>query len=305
MRRLIRRHLAKAALLPLLLASVVLSGCGGDEAPTPTPTPAPEPEDLALQPVLGSSDLAVGTNRLVFALLRPNRELVKAPTAQLSLYYLEGETAVAQSQAEAVFRRWPASPGGVFTAQVEFTRAGVWIVEIAPAGVDAEGEPTRLVFEVMEQSVTPALGVSVPPSHNRTAGDVTALDQLTTDPTPDPDLYEMTIAQALGADQPFVVTFATPAFCSSATCGPQVDVIKELKQALGERASFIHVEIYENPLEMQGDPSKGRVAQVVNEWGLVTEPWTFIVDAQGRLTAKFEGFASYEELEEALKRVLS
>ena len=302
---LIRRHLAKAALLSLLLASVVLSGCGGDEAPTPTPTPTPEPADLALQPVLGSSDLAIGTNRLVFALLKPNRELVKAPTAQLSLYYLEGETAVAQSKAEAVFRRWPAIPGGVFTAQVEFTRVGVWIVEITPAGVDAEGEPTKLVFEVKEQSVTPPLGVSVPPSHNRTAGDVTALDQLTTDPAPDPDLYEMTIAQALGANQPLVVTFATPAFCTSATCGPQVDVIKEMKQSFGQRASFIHVEIYENPLEMQGDPNKGRVAQVVKEWGLITEPWTFIVDAQGRLTAKFEGFASYEELEEALKLVLS
>ena len=40
------------------------------------------------------------------------------------------------------------------------------------------------------------------------------------------------------------------------------------------------------------------------EWGLLTEPFTFVVDAGGRVAAKFEGFVTEGELEAALTAVL-
>ena len=63
------------------------------------------------------------------------------------------------------------------------------------------------------------------------------------------------------------------------------------------------MEIFSNPREMEGDLSKGVVATAVEEWGLPSEPWTFIVDDRGLVAAKFEGFTSYDELDEALTRV--
>ena len=39
-------------------------------------------------------------------------------------------------------------------------------------------------------------------------------------------------------------------------------------------------------------------------WGLPSEPWVFLVDASGRLTAKFEGIVTFEELDEAIKATL-
>ena len=41
----------------------------------------------------------------------------------------------------------------------------------------------------------------------------------------------------------------------------------------------------------------------MEEWGLSTEPWVFVVDAEGRVAAKFEGVLSEEELVEVLDRL--
>jgi hypothetical protein len=43
----------------------------------------------------------------------------------------------------------------------------------------------------------------------------------------------------------------------------------------------------------------------VGEWGLPSEPWLFVVDADGRLVEKFEGSITLEEVSPTLARVLS
>ena len=113
----------------------------------------------------------------------------------------------------------------------------------------------------------------------------------------------MTIADAVASRRPLVVVFATPAFCQTATCGPQVEVVGEIRVKYRGLANFVHVEIFDNPGEIQGDLSKAGPTAAVEEWGLPTEPWTFIVDRNGRIAAKFEGFTTAEEIEEALIKV--
>ena len=41
----------------------------------------------------------------------------------------------------------------------------------------------------------------------------------------------------------------------------------------------------------------------VIEWGLPSEPWVYVVDADGNATARFEGAVSPEELADALDEV--
>ena len=67
------------------------------------------------------------------------------------------------------------------------------------------------------------------------------------------------------------------------------------------------MEIFDNIREMldTGDSSIGRVAQPVEDWGLITEPWTFFVDVNGVVTARFEQFTTFEELSEAADSVLA
>ena len=42
---------------------------------------------------------------------------------------------------------------------------------------------------------------------------------------------------------------------------------------------------------------------VSGEWVLKTEPWVFLIDQQGLVSAKFEAIVSYGELEEALAKI--
>ena len=65
---------------------------------------------------------------------------------------------------------------------------------------------------------------------------------------------------------------------------------------------FIHVEPYE--LEMVDgalrpvlSPENLPISVTATmEWGLPTEPYIFVVDGTGKVTAKFEGIASVDEL---------
>ena len=53
------------------------------------------------------------------------------------------------------------------------------------------------------------------------------------------------------------------------------------------------------------------LTEAVHEWGLsaipgwFNESWTFVLDSDGRVVQRFEGFATLEELEEALQAVLA
>jgi hypothetical protein len=42
----------------------------------------------------------------------------------------------------------------------------------------------------------------------------------------------------------------------------------------------------------------------MRQWGLRSEPWTFVVGRDGRVKAKFEGSVSVQELESAVRRLL-
>src|SRR3990172_4175034 len=120
--------------------------------------------------------------------------------------------------------------------------------------VDAEGRvitlPTARVWVAESLEAAPFLA--------STGGD---LSKLTTRTPPDESLLEYSIADSLRAKAPFVVTFSTPKFCSSRTCGPVVDVVEEVAGRFeGGDVRFIHVEVYAG-----NDPAKG-LNRWMHEW---------------------------------------
>ena len=160
-------------------------------------------------------------------------------------------------------------------------------------------------IEVKETSATPAVGSPAPRSESKTALDAARLTDITTDPKPDPDLYRLSVAEALNGSEPLLVTFATPAYCRTATCGPQMNIVKELKDKYSDRMNFIHVEVYDNPAEIREQGiGAARTAPALAEWGLPSEPWTFVVDGDGIVRAKYEGFVDSDELEIAIASLL-
>ena len=97
-----------------------------------------------------------------------------------------------------------------------------------------------------------------------------------------------------------MVTFATPKFCTSRTCGPVVDVVEAARRRLAARGiRFIHVEVFQD-----NDPTRGYNRWML-QWGLRSEPWVFLVGRDGRVKAKFEGSVSEGELAAAIRAQLA
>ena len=308
-----RTHLS--CLFILMVSGLLAASCGGgaeksaEEIPGPTTAASASDALGEFQAVVISSDLSLGPNRLVFSVLEKDSGPVKAETASIAFYYL-GEVTEAAVEADpdqvgsARFRQWPLGGLGVYTAQVDFDRAGNWGLEAVVTPTGGSTMRARGAFVVMEESSTPAIGVPAPRSANKTARDVDGLEELTTARPPDPDLYQMTIAEALDTGLPLVVAFATPIYCQTATCGPQIRVIEEVKDRYKDRANVIHVEIFDEPHLIEGDLASARTVATVEEWGLPSEPWTFLVDREGRIAAKFEAFTTADEIEEQLESLV-
>jgi hypothetical protein len=78
-----------------------------------------------------------------------------------------------------------------------------------------------------------------------------------------------------------------------------VDVVDEVRRRhAGGPVRFIHVEIYEG-----NNPTQG-FNRWVKEWGLPTEPFTFLVGRDGLIKARFEGTLSVRELDAAVRQHL-
>ena len=293
--------------LPLFIVVLglilVFVACSGDSTPAPTPTP--EAADT-VRITLASTDLAVGENRVVFALIRPGSGALKDAQVEVQTFYLSGSTPTQAVQtATAAFRTWPGGAGGVYRANLAFDRAGDWGLGVIATLPDGSSLNLGARIGVKQTSSTPAIGSPAPRSESKTASDAPQLTDITTDPKPDPDLYQMSIADAIDGTAPLLVTFATPAYCRTATCGPQMNIVKELKGRYADRMNFIHVEVYDNPTEIREQGiGAARTAPALAEWGLPSEPWTFIVDSAGIVRAKYEGFVDSDELEIVIAEVL-
>ncbi len=281
------------------LSALAAAACGGGgEGAPPWPDEGGAKGDVIV--VIASSQLVVGENRFLLALLDDQNNVLTTPDLKVHMTFYNLDRSRTQPVAEADGRFIWAVPGerGLDVAHVTFDEAGTWGIDVT--ATPPEGEPirARALFTVLERGSTPAIGDPAPPSHTKTLADVPDLAQLTSDEHPDERLYQLSVADALAQGKPFVVAFTTPAFCTSAVCGPTLDVVKELMPDYLPNVNFIHVEVYD-----LSKPGELVTVPAIQEWGLPSEPWVFVVDGQGKVAAKFEGALSPEELREALDAV--
>lgn len=283
----------------LALTSACGAGSEGESAPTARSFNEPIPPDAKAYPLIVSSEIVVGSNRFLVGLLDDQDAPIGSPEIEVSASFFDIQESSEDPVTEAELAYLETIPGerGLYVGEAEFPTAGMWGAEIAITGPDLD-ETIRTSFEVLEEGTTPEIGTRPPRSKTPTAADVKKLSTITTDPQPDRDFYELSVDEAIKRREPFVLVFATPKFCSSAVCGPTLNVVKDVSQDF-PKVTFIHVEVYSN----LDDPGNLKVVDAVTEWGLPTEPWVFVVDGGGRVAAKYEGTVGPDELTSELEQL--
>jgi hypothetical protein len=263
-------------------------------------------------PLLVSAEVGTGHTRVMIALQDGAGRSLASPDVTIDerFYDLAASTETPVSDAPGTFRWLIPESKAIYTAYADFARAGDWGMEVTGHQSGKPDRSARMIFSVREKTDTPAIGANAPPSDTLTATDPAAIVAISTDQDPDPRLYTLSVKDAIAAGKPFVLVFATPLFCTSGTCGPALDLVKQVMPDYIGRVNFIHVEPYllqvtdgrtQPALDVLGHPQPVRA---VVEWGLPTEPYVFVVDAHGKVADKFEGMAYPDELTAALDALL-
>ena len=322
----------------LLAAALVVTGCGGAASATPpakppgspdptacaaAPTPPPDQEGWTTAPteptvfpaiVNSGGSLTCGENRLLFTFLDDADRTVASPdrAVTVAIYDLGRDGGTPTQTTDGAFVWGIEGERGFYTANVTFAEAGDWGAEFTTQLNDAAPETIRMRFQVAVTSPVVRVGHAAPASDTPTAASVDGdLARISTDAAPDPAFYEVSVRDALAANDPFVLVFATPKFCASAQCGPTLERVKAVAAGVPD-VTFINVEPYvlefvdgslRPKLDTSVDPPVLIPAQPTVDWGLLSEPWVFVVSGDGIVTASFEGVIADSELVAAIEDV--
>jgi hypothetical protein len=185
----------------------------------------------------------------------------------------------------------------VYSTQLNFPGEGEWrLAAILKEDGELKGALLPSVT-VGEFEKVPKVGQKAPLIHTPTAEDAHGdLSKITTRIPPDSQ-NKVDYADALGKE-PIVLLFATPQFCQSRVCGPVVDVAEQAKHEYGDKAAFIHMELYNG-----NDPGNG-VRPQVRRFHLPTEPWLFTLDRKGVVSDAVEGAFGLKLMHEAVEKAI-
>jgi len=282
-------------------------GGGGLQEPEQEWTVRTESEDVDL--ILATPDLGPGTRRFAMV-LTDSSGIVAFPVVQVASFKYSDASASPDDRegpvesALARYYPFPYGTRGIHVTELTFDEPGTWGVEASVPRPDGSVATVEVVMEVHERTMSVDVGEVPPDRDSRTLDDVEDVSQLTTGSNRDESLYQISIADAIENGLPTVVVFASPAFCTNAVCGPQVEVLSNLSNAYRDRADFVHVDLFVNPKEIQGDLTRAVPTPLLSDWGLVSQEWTFVMASDGVVVGRFENFVPYGELEQSLVTVL-
>ena len=205
---------------------------------------------------------------------------------------------------------WALQPvNGVYVGHATFPATGKWTANFTTTAPGSPSLNLTFGFDVLDRSPVVSEGDAAPSVKTPTLADVGGdVAKISSDPKPVKRFYETSEADALAAKKPFILIFATPKFCQSSVCGPTLDKLKPVAAAHPEM-TFINVEPYKlddsnGTLQPVLDASNQLTpVEATNAFRLSSEPYVFVVGADGKVSSSFELVFSPEEIEAAIKAV--
>lgn len=281
----------------LFVVSLVLFGCAPNPPVTATQTQVPATIEPTLSPnqnqglkvLLANSRNLVGEDRFPIGVIRDGKSVQNAQV-QLKFFDINGDEPVLKNESDALFYGDNLGAAGVYVGRATFDKPGAWGVEVTVTEPGFSTEAKRIALTVLEKDPSPAVGTQAPLTKistlNDVSGDRTKICSALED---DRELHRLSIEEAVTNGKPTVILFATPRFCHTQTCGPNLQVIQSIAQNYSDRVNFVHVEIYKNFDTFE-------TVEALREWNLETEPWLVFVDKSGKIVRKYEGGITSKEI---------
>jgi len=257
--------------------------------------------------------MSAGRNRLGFALVDLQGRAIVGGAPQVWL--ATDETTRALGPTAAIWHpftayketgdRSPASPlPGAFAAEVDFPRAGSWLVAVT-LGEGSKRLAGTGIVPVSNGPVLTGLGTKAISTPTPVATKPSKIEEICTR-VPVDRMHYISLDKALRNGKPTVVCFSTPLLCQSRLCGPVTDeqILVFEKRGPGA-ANFIHVEEF-----LPGPDHKPPAATLETRspafkaWKLETEPWVFVIDGQGVIRFRSVGPVTAPEIDAALQLLL-
>ena len=314
----------KPRALVVSLAAVLAASCSKS---TPAADVSPTSGANAMQAIVASVDLYVNApQRVLVGLPFANGTLVSYGTVSFAFSYTGTAASSSAPQpgpsATATYVPTPGTPDGAGSGPsvtqpsaarglyeasgVTFDKAGFWEVVVTAEVVGVGTQTARAALSVAEQPSLPAPDQPALKTDNLTMSSKgvpqAAIDSrfATDGKIPDPELHRWTIADAIAQHRPALVVFGTPVYCTSRFCGPVTDLVGSLAAKYADRAVFIHVEIWR-------DFQKQVINQAAADWlyrnGDLTEPWVYLIGADGKILDRWSSLMSEQEVGAELQQL--
>ena len=287
-----------------------------------SPAPSTVGGKVPFVPRIISSESVVGPSRFVFGITDASgTKTIGGPDLKAQVMFTPaardssgstpgGSPGTSPSPIAATFIWAIPNERGVYTVTTDFPTAGDWTFQVTAQGKGMDGASVDgtvpVSMQVAAKGYAIPIGARAPSTKTPTLADVGGdPKKLSTDTKPEPSFYRTSVEGALAEHEPFVLVFATPGFCRTAQCGPTLDGVKAVARET-PGTTFINVEPYELAF------TDGRLQPVLDAnnqlkptattsaWGILSEPWIFVVDGNGIVKGSFEAVVGPDELKAAI-----
>jgi hypothetical protein len=148
-------------------------------------------------------------------------------------------------------------------------------------------------LEKPEMVPMPLLGNKLPAFDTPTLDNARGVNPICTRPGEFCPFHDVTLTEALASGKPVLYLIGTPAYCSTGTCAPGLDALMTLAKSVGNKAVFVHAEVYK-------DTSATVAAPAVSEYKLTYEPILYITDDKGVLVERLDAIFDVKEMRSAI-----
>ncbi|MBK15450.1 MAG: hypothetical protein CL770_02010 [Chloroflexi bacterium] len=304
------RYIINLILISILYVSLISCGLYDSKSPAVpyrldlSPQIESDYSKNGLKAILSTRDFGTGNQRFA-VLLISKTGFVTNETVNITTSLVQKNQNSQQLQKKtAIFYQWENLAKGTYVANFNFNKSGTWeaLIEVLNENNNVT-KSTDIKFEVKKTSYTTKIGKSAKSSKTKTINDVDSLNELSTGSKIYPNLYQTSLEHAVNLNKPVIVSFASPGYCIERSCGPQTDVLNQMQKSDNSKLFFIHVELYENPEKILGNPVNKKLSQAAIEWNLPSAEWTFII-IEKKVVAKYEGFVTKQEILSDLQKIL-